>query len=148
MVVELATILLAVAAAVALVLYAAPKGYLGHPRKKAISDVAAAKPATTFTPEVEATEPKPTEAPVAAEPAPPPEPEPTPAPSPAPAIYETVQPATSPALPPPPVSGSPVLAFGASSSAPRLTRTYKRRTPPSRTSSAARAAARRVKKQQ
>ena len=148
MVVELATILLGTAAAVALVLYAAPKGFFGHPKKKTVSAVIA-KPATTYTPEpvqAKAPEPKPAPAPVVAEPAPSPEPEPAPAPTPAPAIYETVQPATTPALPPAPTSGSSVVSFGASpSSSLRPTRTYRRRTAPSR-SSVTRTAPHRVKK--
>jgi hypothetical protein len=132
MVVELATILLGAAAAVALVLYAAPRGYFGHPRKQAISTVVA-KPATTYTPKAETfTQVKEAQAPKAAEPAP--SPEPTPAPATAPAIYETVQPATNPALPPPPAAGSSAVTFGASATPQRATRTYRRKTAPTRSS--------------
>lgn len=130
MVVEIATILLGTAAGVALVLYAAPRGLFGHP-KRAASVVA--KGATTYTPETQAgPETKVELAPVQAEPAP--APEPTPTPSPAPAIYETVQPETSPALPPAPTAGgSSAVTFGATATPQRATRTYRRRTVPSGT---------------
>jgi len=131
MVVEIATILLGAAAAVALVLYAAPRGLFGHPKKAA--SVVATRPATTYTPKAQ-TAPVATveEAPVKAEPAP--APEPTPAPSSAPAIYETVQPETTPAPPAPAAVGTSAVTFGASPVSPRPSRTYRRRAVPSGTS--------------
>jgi len=129
MVVEIATILLGAAAAVAVVLYAAPRGLFGHPKKAATA--VAARPATTYTPVIQAApEVKAETAPIKAEPAP----EPAPVTTPTPAIYETVQPETSPALPPAPTAGgASAVTFGASAAPPRA-RTYRRRTVPSSSS--------------
>ena len=133
MIVEIATILLGAAAAVALVLYAAPRALFGHPKKAA--SLPATRPATTYTPKAQSSPAVKAEAAPKAEPAPAPAPEPAPAPSPAPAIYETVQPETSPALPPTPVAGgSSAVTFGASAAPQRASRTYRRRTVPSGTS--------------
>jgi hypothetical protein len=145
MVLEIATVLLGVAVGAIAVLYAAPKGYLGH-RKKAAT--ASAPPTidtyvqtTEQVPEVPATEapavvePAPSPAPEPAPAfemtyaqAPAPEPEPTPLPVPEPAFYETVQP------PPAPVTyvAPSTTSFGAPTLTKKPTRTYRRRTAPVR----------------
>ena len=115
---EIATVLLGVGVGAALVLYAAPKGFFGHPRKKGPGT--APTTGTTHTTTAEQAEPTVTVAPAA----------PKPAPSPAPAIYETVQP--NPASVP--VQSSNVTTFGASTAsiAQRTTKTYRRRAAPNR----------------
>jgi hypothetical protein len=124
MVFEVATVLLGVCVGVVAVLYAAPRGYLGHPRKKG-SSAAVAQAEMTFAQTEEVTT-SPPEAPVVTA---------EPAPTSAPALYETVQPDVSPA----PVSFAPssVATFGASASR-KPTRTYRRRTAPVRSTSATR----------
>ena len=132
MVPVVATIVLGVAAGAIAVLYAASKGYLGHRKTSAPAapDATIDSYATTAeqAPEVPAAE-----APAVAEPAPSPTPEatpapePTPAPTPAPAMYETVQPAPAPVVytaPSSPALGAPTLT--------KPTRTYRRRTAPTR----------------
>jgi hypothetical protein len=152
MLLEIATVTLGVAVGALAVLYAAPKGYLGHPKKAATAIVPS--PIDTYVqtteqaPEVPATEapavvepaPSPAPEPVtepepAFEPAPAPtltsEPAPEPAPAPTLAMYETVQPApapvTYPAYSPPSTTSfvSPILTK-------KPTRTYRRRTAPVR----------------
>lgn len=122
MVFEIATVLLGVCAGAIAVLYAAPKGYLGHPRRKG-SNIAAAPIETSYAPPTVQVE-----VPVEAAP-----PTVEPAPSPVPALYETVQPEVSPA----PVSYTPssVTSFGPSSVSRKPTRTYRRRTAPVRSTS-------------
>ena len=132
MVPVVATIVLGVAAGAIAVLYAASKGYLGHRKTSAPAapDATIDSYATTTeqAPEVPAAE-----APAVAEPAPShtpeatPAPEPTPAPAPATAMYETVQPAPAPVVytaPSSPALGAPTLT--------KPTRTYRRRTAPTR----------------
>jgi len=134
MVLEIATVLLGVAVGAAAVLYAAPRGYLGHRKTKATSaptpSIDTYATTTEQAPEVPATE-----APAVAEPAPSPALEPSPAPepafeptpAPAPAIYETVQPAPLPVS----YSAPSTTSFGAPTLT-KPTRTYRRRTAPVR----------------
>jgi len=127
MVLELATVLLGVAVGAIAVLYAAPKGYLGHRKRKE-----SAAPTTSIDTYVTTTEQAPevpaTEAPAVVEPAPSPAPEPTPTPEPTPAMYETVQPAAAPVT----YSAPSTTSFGAPTLAKKPTRTYRRRTAPVR----------------
>ncbi len=123
MVFEVATVLLGVCVGAVAVLYAAPRGYLGHPRRRG-SSAAVAPFNTIYAPTTEQAVAPAEVAAAAAEPAP----------SPAPALYETVQPEVSPA----PVTYAPssVTTFGASPASRKPTRTYRRRTAPVRSTSA------------
>ncbi len=124
MVLELATVLLGAFAGAVAVLYAAPKGYLGHPRKKgfsaAVTSLESYTPATEQEVEVPAAE-----APAVAEPAP----------FPFPALYETVQPTPAPVA----YSSPSTTSFGAPSILKKPTRTYRRRTAPVRSTAASKA---------
>jgi hypothetical protein len=116
MVLELATVVLGACVGALAVLYAAPKGYLGHRRVRYT-------PASTTSIEpvvVAPPEPSP-EVKVAA-------PEPAPAPAPVTAYYETVQPPAAPVTYAAPASTS----FGAPTLAKKPVRTYRRRTAPVR----------------
>ncbi len=124
MVLELATVLLGACIGAVAVLYAAPKGYLGHPKKKgsgdAITSLESYTPATVQEVEFPAVE-----APAVAEVAL----------SPVPALYESVQPT------PPPVTyaSASTTSFGAPSISKKPTRTYRRRTAPVRSTSGSKA---------
>ena len=118
---ELATVLLGACIGAIAVLYAAPKGYLGHRRYRytpstttSIEPVVVTPPDTV--PEVKVAEPAPA-------PAPAPAPEPVHS-----GFYETVQP------PPAPVTYTPpsTTSFGAPTLAKKPVRTYRRRTAPVR----------------
>ena len=133
MVLEIATVLLGVAVGAVAVLYAAPKGYLGHRKTKATA--APTPPIDTYVTTTEqAPEVPAADAPAVAEPAPSPAPEPAPepafepTPAPAPAMYETVQPPPAPVTFSAPTSTS----FGAPTLTKKPTRTYRRRTAPVR----------------
>jgi hypothetical protein len=120
MVLEVATVLLGVCVGAIAVLYAAPRGYLGHPRKK--ESGAAVEPVVmTFAQTEEQVVPPAETFTTAAEP--------EPAPSPPPALYENVQPEVTPV----PVTYTPssAISFGASVSR-KPTRTYRRRAAPVR----------------
>ena len=128
MVLELATVLLGACVGAIAVLYAAPRGYLGHRKTKAATtpqpttstpSIDTYAPTTEQAPEVPAAE-----APAVAEPAPSPAPEPEPAP----ALYENVQPAPMPVT----YTAPPVESFGAPTLTRKPTRTYRRRTAPVR----------------
>jgi len=138
MVLELATVLLGACVGAIAVLYAAPRGYLGHRKTKAATPAATPPAAPVATPEptpeetyAPTTEQAPevpvTEAPAVAEPAPSPEPEPAPLP----ALYETVQPAPAPVT----YTAPSTTSFGAPTLAKKPTRTYRRRTVPARSAS-------------
>ena len=138
MALELATILLGLGVAAIAVLYAAPRGYMGHKRIRTGS-VSASTPTVAY------------EAPPAPAPAveaPPPantqveEPAPSPAPAPAPAIYEMVQPAPAPVT----YAAPSTTSFGSPSITRKPTRTYRRRTAPVRSASAAKASKTKPKK--
>lgn len=142
MVFEVAMVLLGVCVGAVAVLFAAPRGYLGHPRRRG-SSAAVTKVEAAYAPTTEQVETPAEVAAVATEPVLPPAPAeatvtPTePGPSPAPALYETVQPQVSP---PPVTYASPsVAAFGASPLIRKPTRTYRRRAPPVRSTSASKA---------
>jgi hypothetical protein len=108
--------------------YNACRNFLGQPKTSA--SVVVARPVSTYVPKM-LTAPV-AEAETAAKVEPSPTIESSPVSNPAPAIYETVQPETSPALPPVPTAGgSPAATFGASPNAIRATRGYRRRSPPS-----------------
>ncbi len=126
MVLEVATVLLGVAVGAIAVLYAAPRGYLGHPRKRGTS-AAVAPVETTYTPATEQAEAPAEVAAATVEPAP----------SPAPALYETVQPQVSQT--PVTYAQPSVATFGASPVSRKPTRTYRRRTAPVRSTSASKA---------
>ena len=124
MVLELATVLLGAFVGVVAVLYAAPKGYLGHPRKKESIDVVTSL--ESYAPPTEQV----MEAPAAvattvAEPVP----------SPVQAIYETVQPTPAPVQ----YAAPSVTSFGPPSISRKPTRTYRRRTAPVRSTAASKA---------
>jgi hypothetical protein len=124
MVLELATVLLGAFVGVVAVLYAAPKGYLGHPRRKASTDLVAAL--ESYTPSTEQAEGVPAAvATTVAEPAP----------SPVQAIYETVQPTPAPVR----YSAPSVTTFGVPSISKKPTRTYRRRTAPVRSTATSKA---------
>jgi hypothetical protein len=107
------------------VLYAAPKGYLGTKRKKA--EAASPSAPETYTPVTEQVAEVPTaETPAVAEPAP--------STAPSTAIYETVQPSPAPVT----YAAPSTTSFGAPSIAKKPTRTYRRRTTPTRNAAAAR----------
>ncbi len=119
----LVTVLLGAIYGVFAVLYAAPKGYLGHPRKrKSIDSVTTLVPYTPTTEQAVGV-PAAVTTTVA---------EPTP--SPVQAIYETVQPTPAPAPHTTPFRYA--ASFGAPSIAKKPTRTYRRRTAPVRSSAA------------
>ena len=135
MVLELATVLLGAFVGVVAVLYAAPKGYLGHPRRKGSID--SVKSLESCTPPTEQAGGVPAAvATTVAEPAPSPVQavyetvQPTPAP--VQAIYETVQPTPAPVQ----YAAPSVTTFGAPSISKKPTRTYRRRTAPVRSTSA------------
>ena len=123
MVLDITTILLGVGVGVAAVLYAAPKGYLGHPRKK--ESRAAVTPLESYTQATEQASIWTAEMPAAAEPAP----------STAPPLYETVQPSPAPVT----YGASSPSSFGAPSISKKPTRTYRRRTAPVRSTVGSRA---------
>lgn len=113
---ELATVLLGACIGAIAVLFAAPKGYLGHKRVRytptsttSIEPVVVAPPEPA--PEVKVAEP-----------------EPTPAPAPVTSFYETVQPPAAPVTYAAPASTS----FGAPTLAKKPVRSYRRRTAPVR----------------
>jgi hypothetical protein len=138
MVLEIATVLLGVCVGAVAVLYAAPKGYFGHPKKKGSSTttIESYAPATEQAVEVKAAE-----APAVVEPAPSPAPEPEPAESPASApepehaptfptaLYETVQPAPTPVT----FAPLPSTTISGHTFTKKPTRIYRRRTAPVRT---------------
>ncbi len=127
MVLELATVLLGACVGAVAVLYAAPKGYLGHRKTKSSAATSIETYATTTEQAVEVPA---AEAPAAAEPAPSPAPEPAPAP----AFYETVQSAPAPVT----FAAPSTTSFGAPTLAKKPTRTYRRRTAPIRSTSGSR----------
>ena len=121
MVLELATVLLGACIGVVAVLYAAPKGYLGHTRRKGSID--SMSPPQSYAPTTEQAAGVPAAvATTVAEPAP----------SPVQAIYETVQPTPAPVQ----YSTPSTTSFGAPSITRKPTRTYRRRTAPVRSSAA------------
>ncbi|MDA4124979.1 MAG: hypothetical protein OK438_05970 [Thaumarchaeota archaeon] len=124
MALELWTVLLGVSVGAVAVLYAAPKGYLGHRRKKesstSVTSLESYTPATEQVVEVPAPE-----TPAAVEPVP----------FSAPALYESVQPAPAPVTYP----SSSVTSFGAPSISKKPTRTYRRRTAPVRSTAGSKA---------
>ena len=126
MVLELATVLLGAFVGVVAVLYAAPKGYLGHPRRKgSIDSVTSIEP---YTPSTEQAVGVPAAvATTVAEPAP----------SPVQAIYETVQPTPAPVQYTAPFQYT--ASLGATSISKKPTRTYRRRTAPVRSTAASKA---------
>ena len=130
----LVTILLGALYGVFAVLYAAPKGYLGHPKKRT-----SAESVTSIQPYAPTTEQAlgvpAAGATTAAEPAPPSEAVfevAPPAPAPVQAIYETVQPTPAPVQ----FSAPSTTSFGAPSVPRKPTRTYRRRTAPVRSTAA------------
>jgi hypothetical protein len=124
MVLELATVLLGACVGVVAVLYVAPKGYLGHPRKKGSIDSVTSL--ESYTPPTEqAVGVSAAVATTVAEPAP----------SPVQAIYETVQPTPAPVQ----YAAPSVTSFGAPSISKKPTRTYRRRTAPVRSTAASKA---------
>jgi hypothetical protein len=126
MVPELATVLLGAFVGVVAVLYAAPKGYLGHPRRKGSMDSATSL--KSYTPPTEqAGGVQAAVATTAAEPAP----------SPVQAIYETVQPTPAPVQYAAPFQYT--TSLGAPSISKKPTRTYRRRTAPVRSTAASKA---------
>ena len=130
MVLELATVLLGACVGAVAVLYAAPKGYLGHRKNKSSSAVTSLE---SYTPATEqAVEVQAAEAPVAVEPVP----------FPAPAFYETVQPAPAPVA----FAPSPSTSFSTPSFSKKPTRTYRRRTAPVRSAVGTKAAKTKPKK--
>ena len=124
MVLELATVLLGACVGIVAVLYAAPKGYLGHARRKgsidSMSSLESYAPTTEQTVGVAV--------PVAATVA-------EPAPPPVQAIYETVQPTPAPVQ----YTAPSTTSFGAPSISKKPTRTYRRRTAPARSAAASKA---------
>ena len=116
MVLELATVLLGVCVGAVAVLYAAPKGYLGHPRKKGMMTSL-----ESYAPKTEQAEVQTPAVPAWV----------APAPSTAPPLYESVQPAPAPVTYASPSSTS----FGAPSMSKKPIRTYRRRTAPVRSTS-------------
>ncbi|QQG48687.1 MAG: hypothetical protein HY247_08130 [archaeon] len=104
------------------VLYAAPKGYLGHPRKRG-----SASSLESYAPATEQVKVPATEVPAVAEPAP--------SPAPAPALYESVQPAPTPVA----YSSPSSTSFGAPSISRKTTKNYRRRTAPVRSTSVSKA---------
>lgn len=122
MVLELATILLGACVGAVVVLYAAPKGYLGRARRRGSSaEVAPMETYTTATEQVSYA----AEVPAAV----------VPAPSQAPPMYETVQPAPAPVT----YASPSVTSFGAPSVIKKPTRNYRRRSAPSRSAAVSKA---------
>ena len=119
MVLDIGTILLGAGVAVIAVLLAAPRGYLGHPRKKSSAEVASLETYTTATEQVTS---QVAEVPAAAEPAPSIAPPP---------LYESVQPAPAPVMT---YSAPSSTSFGAPSMTKKPTRTYRRRSIPAKSS--------------
>jgi hypothetical protein len=128
MVLELATVLLGACVGAVAVLYAAPKGYLGHRKTK----TSAATSLESYTPVAEQAEVPTVEAPAVVEPAP----------SPAPALYESVQPAPAPVT----YAPTPSTSFGAPTLTKKPVRTYRRRTAPVRSTVGSKAAKAKPKK--
>ena len=128
MALELTTILLGLCVAAVAVLYAAPRGYMGHKRLKASTATTSIQ---TYTQPAPVEEAKPAPAPEPVQSVPPP----APAPAPTPAIYESVQPAPAPAVT---YSAPSSTSFGAPTISRKPTRTYRRRTAPVRSTSSAR----------
>jgi hypothetical protein len=124
MVLELATVLLGACVGVVAVLYAAPKGYLGHPRRKGSIDSTMSFESYAPTTEQAVGVPAAVATTVA-----------EPAPSPIQAIYETVQPTPAPVQ----YSAPSTTSFGTPSISKKPTRTYRRRTAPVRSSAASKA---------
>ncbi len=124
MVLELATVLLGAFVGVVAVLYAAPKGYLGHPRRRGSIDSVTSPESYTPTTEQAVGVPAAVATTVA-----------EPAPSPVQAIYETVQPTPAPVQ----YTAPSVTSFGAPSISKKPTRTYRRRTAPVRSTAASKA---------
>ena len=126
MVLDLATVLLGACVGVVAVLYAAPKGYLGHPRRKeSIDTVASIEPYAQPTEQAVGVPAAATTTAV----------EPAPSPIQIQAIYETVQPSPAPVQFTPPSSTS----FGAPTISKKPTRTYRRRTAPVRSTASPKA---------
>ena len=122
----LVTVLLGALYGVVAVLYVAPKGYLGHPRKrKSIDSVTSLE--SSATPTEQAVGVPAAVATTVAEPAP----------SPVQAIYETVQPTPAPVQYAAPFQYT--ASFGAPSISKKPTRTYRRRTAPVRSTVASKA---------
>ena len=138
MVLELATVLLGAFVGVVAVLYAAPKGYLGHPRWRT-STKSVTSLESSATPTEQAVGVPAAVATTVAEPAPSPVQETyetvQPTPAPVEAIYETVQPTPAPVQ----YAAPSVTSFGAPSISKKPTRTYRRRTAPVRRAAAFRA---------
>jgi len=138
MVLELATVLLGAFVGVIAVLYAAPKGYLGHRRRKGSIDSGTSLESSA-TPTEQAVGVPAAVATTVAEPAPSPDQaiyetvQPTPAP--VQAIYETVQPTPAPVQ----YTAPSVTSFGAPSISKKPTRTYRRRAAPVRSAAASKA---------
>jgi len=120
----LVTILLGALYGVFAVLYAAPKGYLGHPKKRQSIDTVSSL--ETYVPTTEQAVGVP--AAVATTVA-----EPTP--SPVQALYETVQPTPAPVQ----YTAPSVTSFGAPSISKKPIRTYRRRTAPARSTASSKA---------
>ena len=126
MVLELVTVLLGAFVGVVAVLYAAPKGYLGHPRRKGSIDSVTSLESSA-TPTEQAVGVPAAVATTVAEPAP----------SPVQAIYETVQPTPAPVQYAAPFQYT--ASLGATSISKKPTRTYRRRTAPVRSTAASKA---------
>jgi hypothetical protein len=124
MVLELATVLLGAFVGVVAVLYAAPKGYLGHSRRKGSIETVAPPVSYAATTEQAMGVPAAVATTVA-----------EPAPSPIQAIYETVQPTPAPVQ----YAAPSTTSFSAPSISKKPTRTYRRRTAPVRSAAASKA---------
>ncbi len=124
MVLELATVLLGACVGVVAVLYAAPKGYLGHTRRKGSIDSMTSLESYAPTTEQAVGVPAAVATTLA-----------EPAPSPTQAIYEIVQPTPAPVQ----YAAPSTTSFGAPSISKKPTRTYRRRTAPVRSSAASKA---------
>jgi len=121
---ELLTVLLGACVGAVAVLYAAPRGYLGHRRIRYTPSTTSIEPVTSAPPE-----PVPEVKPAAPAPAPEPAPEPAPAFA---AFYETVQPPPAPVVT---YAAPSTTSFGAPSAptfSKKPVRTYRRRTAPVR----------------
>jgi hypothetical protein len=138
MVLELATVLLGAFIGVVAVLYAAPKGYLGHSRWRT-STKSVTPLESSATPTEQAVGVPAAVATTVVEPAP----------SPVQATYETVQPTLAPVqatyetvqptLAPVQYAAPSTTSFGAPSISKKPTRTYRRRTAPARRTAASKA---------
>ena len=124
MVLELATVLLGAFIGVVAVLYAAPKGYLGHSRWRT-STKSVTPLESSATPTEQAVGVPAAVATTVVEPAP----------SPVQATYETVQPTLAPVQ----YAAPSTTSFGAPSISKKPTRTYRRRTAPARRTAASKA---------